>query len=88
MTATERATVLFRVADAIDAARDELARIDTLNGGKPLRETTIDIADAADCFRYYAGLTNKPHGQTFDVPGPTASFTIRQPIGVCGQIVP
>ena len=88
MTATERAAVLFRVADAIDAARDELTRIDTLNGGKPLRETAIDVADAADCFRYYAGLTNKPHGQTFDVPGPTATFTIRQPIGVCGQIVP
>jgi betaine-aldehyde dehydrogenase len=88
MKATERAAVLFRVADAIDAARDELARIDTLNGGKPLRETAIDIADAADCFRYYAGLTNKPHGQTFDVPGPTATFTIRQPVGVCGQIVP
>jgi betaine-aldehyde dehydrogenase len=87
-TATERAGVLFRVADAIDAARDELAHIDTLNGGKPLRETLIDVADAADCFRYYAGLTTKPHGQTFDVPGPTASFTIRQPIGVCGQIVP
>jgi betaine-aldehyde dehydrogenase len=88
MTATERAAVLFRVADAIDAAREEFARIDTLNGGKPLRETTVDVADAADCFRYYAGLTNKPHGQTFDVPGPTATFTIRQPIGVCGQIVP
>jgi betaine-aldehyde dehydrogenase len=87
-TATERAAVLFRIADAIDAARDEFARIDTLDGGKPLRETLMDAADAADCFRYYAGLTTKPHGQTFDVPGQTASFTIRQPIGVCGQIVP
>ena len=87
-TATERAAVLFRVADAIDAARDEFSRIDTLDGGKPLRETLMDAADAADCFRYYAGLTTKPHGQTFDVPGQTASFTIRQPVGVCGQIVP
>jgi len=87
-SAADRAALLFKVADAIDAARDEFARIDTLNNGKPLRESEYDVADAANCFRYYAGLATKPHGQTFDVPAPSQSFTVREPIGVCGQIVP
>jgi betaine-aldehyde dehydrogenase len=86
--AADRAALLFRVADAIDANRDEFMRIDTLNNGKPLRETEYDAVDAANCFRYYAGLATKPHGQTFDVPAPSQTFTVREPIGVCGQIVP
>jgi betaine-aldehyde dehydrogenase len=87
-SAADRAALLFRVADAIDANRDEFMRIDTLNNGKPLRETEYDAIDAANCFRYYAGLATKPHGQTFDVPAPSQTFTVREPIGVCGQIVP
>ena len=86
--AADRAALLFKVADAIDAHREEFMRIDTLNNGKPLRETEYDAADAANCFRYYAGLATKPHGQTFDVPAPSQTFTVREPIGVCGQIVP
>ncbi|MBV8345320.1 MAG: aldehyde dehydrogenase family protein [Candidatus Eremiobacteraeota bacterium] len=88
ISAADRAALLFRVADAIDANRDEFMRIDTLNNGKPLRETEYDAIDAANCFRYYAGLATKPHGQTFDVPAPSQTFTVREPIGVCGQIVP
>jgi betaine-aldehyde dehydrogenase len=88
MSAADRAALLFKVADAIDASRDEFMRIDTLNNGKPLRETEYDAVDAANCFRYYAGLATKPHGQTFDVPAPSQTFTVREPIGVCGQIVP
>ena len=87
-SAAERAALLLKVADAIDAHRDEFMRIDTLNNGKPLRETEYDAIDAANCFRYYAGLATKPHGQTFDVPAPSQTFTVREPIGVCGQIVP
>src|SRR5579863_2801723 len=88
MNAAERAGLLFRVADAIEARCDEFMRIDTLNNGKPLRETQYDAVDASNCFRYYAGLATKPHGQTFDVPAPSQTFTVREPIGVCGQIVP
>jgi betaine-aldehyde dehydrogenase len=87
-SAADRAALLFKVADAIDAHRDEFVRIDTLNNGKPLRECEYDAIDAANCFRYYAGFATKPHGQTFDVPAPSQSFTVREPIGVCGQIVP
>jgi betaine-aldehyde dehydrogenase len=86
--AADRAALLLKVADAIDAHRDEFVRIDTLNNGKPLRECEYDAIDAANCFRYYAGLATKPHGQTFDVPAASQSFTVREPIGVCGQIIP
>jgi betaine-aldehyde dehydrogenase len=87
-SALERARLLNAIADRIDANGADLARIETLNCGKPLREAEYDVADAANCFRYYAGLATKPHGQTFDVPAPSQSFTVREPIGVCGQIVP
>ena len=86
--AHDRAKLLFRIADAIEEHATELARIETLNAGKPLRETELDVADAANCFRYYAGLATKPHGESFDVPAPSQTFTVREPIGVCGQIVP
>jgi len=86
--AQERARVLLRIADAIDANAADLTALETLNCGKPLREAEYDVADAANCFRYYAGLATKPHGQTFEVPAPSQSFTVREPIGVCGQIVP
>lgn len=88
MSALDRSTLLFKVADAIDACRDEFTRIDTLDNGKTLREAEYDVIDAANCFRFYAGLATKPHGQTIDVPAPSHTFTLREPIGVCGQIVP
>ena len=89
MPAAERAAYLFKLAGAIDAAADELATLETRNNGKPLREAKFDVADAAGCFRYYAGLITKPSGQTFDVPDPNIqSMVVREPVGVCGQIIP
>jgi len=85
-SAADRARLLFALAERIEANAEEFQYIDTLNNGKPLRETGYDVADAAGCFRYYAGLATKPHGQTFDVPAPSQTFTVREPI--CGQIVP
>ena len=87
-SALERAQLLLKLADAIDRNAAELAQLETLSCGKPLREAEYDVADTANCFRYYAGLATKPHGQSFDVPAPSVSFTVREPIGVCGQIVP
>ena len=86
--AADRAAMLFKVADAISRARDEFMNIETLNNGKPLRESISDADEAANCFRYYAGLATKPHGQTFDVPAASQSFTVREPLGVCAMIVP
>ncbi|HEY9716951.1 MAG TPA: aldehyde dehydrogenase family protein [Trichormus sp.] len=88
MTAMDRAQFLNKVADKIDKHAGELAELETLNGGKPLRETQFDMADAANCFRYYAGLITKPMGQTVDVPAPSVTSIVREPIGVCGQIIP
>jgi betaine-aldehyde dehydrogenase len=89
MRAAERASYLFKLADAIDARIDELATLETRNNGKPLRESKYDVADAASCFRYYAGLITKPQGQTFEVPDPNiTTMVVREPVGVCGQIIP
>ncbi|MGC8492187.1 MAG: aldehyde dehydrogenase family protein [Syntrophobacteraceae bacterium] len=87
-TAQERAKLLFKLADEIEANGAELAAMETLSCGKPLREAEYDVADAAGCFRYYAGLATKPGGQTFEVPAPSQSFVVREPVGVCAQIVP
>jgi betaine-aldehyde dehydrogenase len=76
------------LAEKIDENAAELSRIETLNNGKPLRETEYDMVDAANCFRYYAGLATKPGGETFDVPAASQTFVVREPIGVCGQIIP
>ncbi|HLW37686.1 MAG TPA: aldehyde dehydrogenase family protein [Candidatus Eremiobacteraceae bacterium] len=86
--ALDRAKLLFKLADKIDEHATELARLETLNNGKPLRETEFDVTDAANCFRYYAGLATKPQGQTFDVAAPSQTLVVREPIGVCGQIIP
>src|SRR5271166_3401089 len=86
--AQDRAKLLFKLADKIEEHATELSRLETLNNGKPLRETDYDVADAANCFRYYAGLATKPQGQTFDVPAASQTMVVREPIGVCGQIIP
>lgn len=89
--AQKRAETIFSIADALKARRDELARIDTLDNGKPLREAECDIDDGINCFRYYAGLITKPNGEVYDVNdgfGPMHSYTVREPIGVCAQITP
>jgi betaine-aldehyde dehydrogenase len=89
MRAQERATFLSKLADLIDANADALATLETRNNGKPLREAKFDVADAANCFRYYAGLITKPLGQTFETPDPAMqTMVVREPIGVCGQIIP
>ncbi len=89
MRAGERASYLFKLADAIDGRAEEFAVLETRNNGKPLREAKYDVADAANCFRYYAGLITKPQGQTFEVPDPNiTTMVVREPIGVCGQIIP
>ncbi len=89
MRAQERARILFQIADLIDKHADALAKLETRNNGKPLREARLDISDAANCFRYYGGLATKALGQTFEVPEPAIqTIVVREPIGVCAQIIP
>jgi betaine-aldehyde dehydrogenase len=89
--AQNRANIMLRIASAIERRRNEIARLETINNGKPLREAECDIDDAVNCFRYYAGLITKPSGEVYEVNdgfGPMQAFTVREPIGVCAQIVP
>jgi aldehyde dehydrogenase (NAD+) len=80
---------LYRIADALEAEAEALARLETLNNGKPLREArAFDIAGAIDCFRYYAGWADKIEGEVLPIPGPFLNYTRREPVGVCGQIIP
>ncbi|OJU18541.1 MAG: aldehyde dehydrogenase [Clostridiales bacterium 43-6] len=89
VTAGERAEYLFRLAAKIEENAEELALLEVRDNGKPLRETEYDVADTAACFKYYAGIATKPHGQTYDVPDKDMqTMVVREPIGVCGQIVP
>ncbi|MEO6741834.1 MAG: aldehyde dehydrogenase family protein [Chthoniobacteraceae bacterium] len=89
MRAQERATFLFKLAALVDANADALAATETRNNGKPLREAKYDVGDAANCFRYYAGLVTKPLGQTFETPDAAMqTMVVREPIGVCAQIIP
>lgn len=87
-SAVERARLLFNVADIIEKRSEELAYLETMDNGKALRETKCDLSDSVACLRYYAGLTTKPHGMTYEVPEDVQAMVVREPIGVCGMIVP
>lgn len=87
-SAAERASYLFKIADEIDKNLEELARLETMDNGKTYREAEGDIGDAAACFRYYAGMITKPDGQTYHVADPMQAMVVREPVGVCGLIVP
>lgn len=85
----QRAAVLYKIADIIDANKEELARIEPLDNGKPIRETsTIDVPYAADHFRYFAGAVLTQKGNATVLDGGLLSLELREPIGVVGQIVP
>lgn len=85
----KRAAVLLRIADIIDANADLLAEVETLDNGKPIRETkAVDIPLAADHFRYFAGAIRTEEGSASVLDGGFLSLILREPIGVVGQIVP
>jgi betaine-aldehyde dehydrogenase len=87
-TAQERGRILFRLAEAVRANAARLAELETINNGKPIVESEFDIADVATCFEYYGGLATKIHGDVIPVPDDALSLALREPIGVCGQIIP
>lgn len=87
-SASDRGKMLFKIADAIRAEGKMLAELEVRNCGKPLAEAEFDVADAANCFEFYGGLATKIHGETMQVPANSMSFVLREPVGVCGQIIP
>lgn len=85
----KRAAILLKIADIIDENKEELATIETLNNGKPIRETlNLDIPLAADHFRYFAGAIRSEEGSSNILQGRFLSLVLREPLGVVGQIIP
>lgn len=81
--------ILLRVADLIEKHKEELAALESLENGKTFREAMSgDIGPAADAFRYYAGWVRRIYGETVPVDGPFLNYTLREPVGVAGAIVP
>lgn len=88
-TNAERAAVLNKIADVIDANAGLLAAIESADVGKPIRESTIiDIPTTSDQFRYYAGLIRGEEGAVTKVDANTMALMVHEPLGVVGQIVP
>src|SRR5271167_1095446 len=87
-TAQERGRILFRIAEKIRAEAPLLADLESRNTGKPIVEAEFDIADAATCFEYYGGLATKVSGLVNPVPDNALSLTLKEPVGVAGQIIP
>ena len=89
MAAAERARMLWKLADLIGANLDEMARLESVNTGKTLFDSgKVELPFAAEVFRYYAGWTTKIHGETLNLRDGAFTFTLRQPLGVVGAIVP
>jgi aldehyde dehydrogenase (NAD+) len=89
MPPRERAKLLWRVGDLIMKNLDEIARLETMDNGKPIFESRyVDIPSAAETFYYYAGWCTKIEGETIPVPGNFFNYTLREPFGVCGIITP
>jgi acyl-CoA reductase-like NAD-dependent aldehyde dehydrogenase len=89
MSPHERSRLLWKLADAIEAASDELATLETRDNGKPFFESRkVDLPSIVENFRYYAGLADKVHGATIPVAGPFLNYTLREPVGVVGCITP
>jgi betaine-aldehyde dehydrogenase len=83
-----RGRMLMRLSQLIRDNADELATLESRNVGKPIRDSRDEVALAANCFEYYAGTTNKIGGQTIPGAAPGVLMTFREPVGVCGIIVP
>jgi (Z)-2-((N-methylformamido)methylene)-5-hydroxybutyrolactone dehydrogenase len=89
LTATQRGKLLLKLADLVAEAAPELARLETLDTGKIIRETTAQIAYVADYYRYYAGLADKIEGAHLPIDKPDMEvWTRREPVGVVAAIVP
>jgi aldehyde dehydrogenase (NAD+) len=89
MNARERGRILYKFADLVEKNKDELAKLESLDNGKPLADSmAADLPLAIECYRYYAGWADKIEGKTIPVNGPYLCYTRHEPVGVVGQIIP
>ncbi len=89
MSGGDRAALLYKLADLLEEHLEELAHLETLDNGKPLRESlNVDLPLTIQCYRYFAGWADKIQGKTIPLAGDFLCYTRREPIGVIGQIIP
>jgi aldehyde dehydrogenase (NAD+) len=89
MRASERGRMLHRLADLIEQNAEQLARLETLDNGKPLSiAKAVDVTKTIACYRYFAGWADKVQGKTIPIDGDFFCYTRHEPIGVIGQIIP
>ncbi len=89
MSASERGRLIFKLADLIESHQEELAALESLDNGKPYRDSmAADLPLTIKCYRYYAGWADKIVGKTIPVDGDFTCFTRHEPVGVVGQIIP
>ncbi|MDT3495689.1 aldehyde dehydrogenase DhaS [Bacillus toyonensis] len=89
MSTAERSRLMYKLADLMEEHKEELAQLETLDNGKPIRETmAADVPLAIEHMRYYAGWATKIVGQTIPVSGDYFNYTRHEAVGVVGQIIP
>lgn len=84
----ERGRVMYRVGSLVREARKELAELEAISVGKPIRDALVEVGRVAEMFEYYAGWCDKLHGEVIPVPGSYLNYTLREPVGVVVQITP
>ncbi len=88
-TGAARAKALMKLAQLVEAHGPKLAELESINAGKPIRDSkAIDAVTAIDALEYFAGMATKIEGSTVPVPGPYINMTLREPLGVVGGIIP
>jgi betaine-aldehyde dehydrogenase len=89
LAAADRGRILLELADLIDANTEELARLESLDTGHPLRDSRVlDVPRTAGCFRYFGGMADKFEGEVVPVEAGFLNYLLREPLGVVGQVVP
>jgi aldehyde dehydrogenase (NAD+) len=88
MDAVDRGRLLFKLADLVEERAEEFAVLEALNSGKIITDARGDMQGVVNTLRYYAGWADKIEGRTVPVRGNFLSYTLRQPVGVVGQIIP
>jgi aldehyde dehydrogenase (NAD+) len=88
MDAAERGRLMFKLADLVERDAKDLAALESLNSGKTINDSQGDMQGVVNTLRYYAGWADKVEGRTVPVRGNFLSYTLRQPVGVVGQIIP
>src|SRR6202021_3503111 len=89
MSASERGRLIWKLADLLEKNIDEVAELETLDNGKPILESRyVDLPMGIDVLGYYAGLATKIHGETVNTLETASTYTLREPVGGVGLIVP